>query len=71
MAAACLGVAARAKDPTDKAELIEMARIYHKLADDELWDDRTLLIIPPKPETVVQQRQQPQQRSPKSKDRSN
>jgi hypothetical protein len=42
-AAECLQLAAQAVDATDKAELIEMARVWHKLAADDLRDPPDLL----------------------------
>ena len=67
-AAACLGLAAKAQDPTDRAELVEMARVWHKLADNELQDD-SAPIAPLEQEAVLEP--QRSQRSDKNRDRSN
>ena len=53
-AAACLRMAAQTPNPRGKAELIEMARIWHNLAGDDLFDQS------PEQPQVNQSPQQPQ-----------
>jgi hypothetical protein len=65
-AAACLQLAAAAKDTHDKAELLEMARVWHKLADDDLRDEPEPLDRPAMPKNQQQQ----QQRTPRNKNQT-
>lgn len=63
----CLRMSEQMTDPTARAQLLDMARAWHNLADQADRNSRTDLVYetPPRPEpqqpVVVQQQQQKQQ----------